>query len=466
MRKSNYIIYSALPKKKKAILVHGYTGAVDIVDIEVLQYLLKSERESNKESSLDIETTEILKKRGYLTDKTPEEEKEYVYKFGALLHKHHLQSKKWRTDILIIPTYKCQLRCPYCYEAPLYKKGSKWRDKTIEKETVDAAFEAVKKIQDEKGKIGRLTIYGGEPLMKETVEIINYIVEQGYSKEYSFDCITNGVDLDYFIDLLGPKKIRFLQITLDGPPQIHDRVRRYADGKGTFHKIADNINKALETGVIISARTNVTPDNIDSLSELVEIYKNYGWLDKKNFRAYSRLTYKGFCSFRSTGISRLDMVEWFERKDQPLLKFIRSDFGMRQKILGLLEEDKYPLFTTNFCGSTMGMYILDPYGDIYVCWETVGTEKGKVGRFKPEFSINQKAVSKWHNRVVVNIPECLKCEYIFLCGGGCPQHAYHAHGGLMKPSCEEFKELFQRFLPKIYGEWKKAKSRKIIDQNK
>lgn len=458
MRKTNYLIYSFLPDKEKAILVHGYTGAFDLVDKDVLEYLLEFEKGQERKGLIDGATIEILKNRGYLTEKTPEEEEEHVYKLGLLLHKHHLRAKNWKHNILIIPTYRCQLRCPYCYEAPLYNKGNEWRNKTIDRKTVDAAFEAIPKLQPEREKCETLVLYGGEPLLKENVEIVNYIVEQGCGKGYQFDCITNGVDLNYFINLLGPNKIRFLQITLDGPPQIHDKTRRYSNGKGTFHKIASNIQKALNTGAKISIRTNVTRvDNMEGLSELTEIYKKYRWLGNPNFRAYCRVTYENPCRFHSNRVSSLDLVEWWEKRQDPILQLVKPDFGIGRKILGLLEEGKYPLFNTTFCGTTMGMYIMDPYGDIYLCWEAVGTREGKVGRFTPEISIDQEALNRWHNRIVVNIPECRKCECVFLCGGGCPNHAYNTHGDIMKPGCEEFKELFQRFLPRIYMEWEKRK---------
>ncbi len=56
------------------------------------------------------------------------------------------------------------------------------------------------------------------------------IVDEGLKRSYSFSAVTNGYDLHHFTDLLGPKEIRRLQITLDGEEENHNRNRR----SGTF----------------------------------------------------------------------------------------------------------------------------------------------------------------------------------------------------------------------------------------
>lgn len=57
-----------------------------------------------------------------------------------------------------------------------------------------------------------------------------------------FWAISNATELDAYADLLGPKGIATLQITLDGPPSEHDQRRIYADGRGSFDRIAENID--------------------------------------------------------------------------------------------------------------------------------------------------------------------------------------------------------------------------------
>ncbi len=78
MRTSSYIIYVRLSDSNKFILMHGYSGAVDLVEESVVKFLKKNEgRNKNKllrEELISEDTKKILEKRGYLTDKTLKEE--------------------------------------------------------------------------------------------------------------------------------------------------------------------------------------------------------------------------------------------------------------------------------------------------------------------------------------------------------------------------------------------------------
>lgn len=81
---------------------------------------------------------------------------------------------------------------------------------------VDKAYLAIDSIErKEEYRSNTILLYGGESLLKENREIIEYIVNEGAKKGFVFNAITNGFDLESYIDLLSMDKIRFLQITLD-----------------------------------------------------------------------------------------------------------------------------------------------------------------------------------------------------------------------------------------------------------
>lgn len=92
----------------------------------------------------------------------------------------------------------------------------------------------------------KIILYGGEPLLKQNKEIIKYIVSKGNNHGYHFTAITNGYDLEHFIDLLSPDKINHLQISIDGTEEKHNNRRtHFSDGK-SFQKIMNNIVFALK----------------------------------------------------------------------------------------------------------------------------------------------------------------------------------------------------------------------------
>mgnify|MGYP000217155553 CR=1 FL=1 len=67
LRTSSYLIPVKLEDEEgKYMLIHGYTGAIDIVS----ESMLKKIQLIYAENSLDSETVQMILKRGYITTKT------------------------------------------------------------------------------------------------------------------------------------------------------------------------------------------------------------------------------------------------------------------------------------------------------------------------------------------------------------------------------------------------------------
>ncbi len=87
-----------------------------------------------------------------------------------------------------------------------------------------------------------VAFYGGEPLLAYDLvrRVIEYC-EQRFAGDFVFPMTTNGT-------LLGAAQCTFLAehgvglvVSVDGPPEVHDRQRRLADGTGSFDTIARNL---------------------------------------------------------------------------------------------------------------------------------------------------------------------------------------------------------------------------------
>jgi uncharacterized protein len=224
LRKSSYTISVKLETEEdKYMLLHGYTGALDIVSGNVVNYLDYMNNPKSKNVEVSESTFNALKARGYLTEKTKEEEIAFVRKFANLLHQ---KDKKLHKSFLFLVAYDCNFRCPYCYEKEVLKNSRQWTKKAFSKEMVDRAYEAMLKIEpNRKLHSPKITLYGGEPLLATNKEVITYIVQKGIDLGYNFSAITNGYDLDAFEELFGPDKISFMQITVDGLREMHNRRR-------------------------------------------------------------------------------------------------------------------------------------------------------------------------------------------------------------------------------------------------
>ena len=437
LRRSDYTVAIKITDEEH-LLFHGYSGAVDIVDANIAGALSEGDL---KELSSDV--LQKLRKRGYVTDKSPEEEQELVKKMAVAMHK----SRKPPSFMLIL-SYDCNLRCIYCYQQRDHLKNrDSCRFKTITPELIDKAFNVMDKLVEEFVKESKadldskpcVGLYGGEPFLIHNYEALRYAVKKGKELGYTFSAITNGTQIDKFLDLLeSPALFRGFQITLDGPEEIHNRRRIYPGGEGSFSDIARNVSTLLKLGYSIDLRVNVDGHNIKYLKQLDEFITSQGWNRYRNFRAYcSVVRLKGGKRvidemILQQAISELPRDSALRSIPHPIYRIFRKVFEQG----GLIE------FGINPCGAVAGQLIFDPFGDLYTCWDIVGCSEHKVGRYYPVLKFNRK-LDEWRNRTVANIPECLKCPYLFLCKGGCAQYAYFNSGSIYSPFCDQFPQMFE-----------------------
>lgn len=78
-RTSSYNLRFELPFNDRALLMHGYTGALDIVSLKLAE-LLCAGNGVNGETPLDHDVRQTLQDRGYLTEEQDEQERERVGK--------------------------------------------------------------------------------------------------------------------------------------------------------------------------------------------------------------------------------------------------------------------------------------------------------------------------------------------------------------------------------------------------
>jgi len=453
MRLSRYTVMIKL-SDEEYMLFHGVSGAVDIVDERIADKILRVATGEPPEKAFDEERIEVLLKRGYLTEKSHEEERERVRGMILAMHKGHLKKSP---GFLIVPSYRCNLRCPYCYEGRRYL----WRqDRIMDRETADMAFEAMLKLMEGREyPRNHILFYGGEPFLEEHMEIVAYIIEKGVKLGFTFGAVTNGTNVEKFLPLFGgPGRFVFFQITLDGPPEVHDKRRRYADGKGSFDRIAHNISLLLRDGYRVSLRMNVDQSNIKQAGRMMDLVERMGWRKYSTFNAY-------FAPVHREGGRPCIEEPFFSYQ---LIKALGDKYAYMGETRGgvfrtfdrVFRVGRRVEFKTAICGATGTQYIFDPYGDIYTCWDAVGIQEEKVGRFVPKLQLNEMH-DRWMWRTVAMIDRCMDCPYLFVCMGGCPHYAFERTGKLESPFCNNFPAFFEHQVRMAYRLYKISKSRKI-----
>ena len=443
MRTSTYeIIIPLIGSNKKEIqgkklLMNGLYGAMDVVDDETAAALEKDETDD-----LPADVRERLASRGHITRRSVEGELRDVELLGII---HARTQARIGVSPVILPTYNCNFRCPYCFESHRLSRGEEWLKAGMKPEMVEAVFSALEK-QRKKGRIIEgCSLYGGEPFLKENKETVQNICEHAKEMGLSMSAITNGYDLDHYIDLLKEYDFKKLQITVDGVGSINDRRRLHRDGVPTYEKIMANIVLALENGLSISLRVNVNGENINGISELI------GDIEKRGLTKYEKFSY--YFKAVSEDVSSPDHVTEKMVMDELLktgmsvMEAIKkqSMYNMHLSIIEeLMKKESLPGYSTSYCGAEKGMICIAPDGKLYPCWDIVGMDEDSVGHTDIESGnfIYYFNKVKWKMRTSDRMEPCRTCPYIFVCRGGCVSEAQKEHGSYFREACSENRENF------------------------
>lgn len=140
-------------------------------------------------------------------------------------------------------TQQCNLRCSYCVYSGNYLNRSH-SQKEMDIETAKKGIDFVIEHSKNSPKLN-FSFYGGEPLLRFDFikECVKYARERSEGKEVTFNMTTNATLInDEIIEYIKENNIS-IAISMDGPKEIHDKNRLFANGKGSFDKIIENAKK-------------------------------------------------------------------------------------------------------------------------------------------------------------------------------------------------------------------------------
>ncbi len=140
-------------------------------------------------------------------------------------------------QIILELTESCNLRCGYCI---YHEHHPDFRGFTNKKMEFDVAKKSIDYVLGNCTKdTFALTFYGGEPLINFEVmkNSINYALEMYSNFEFHISFTTNLTLLtEKMVDYFSSLNVEIdIMCSIDGPIDVHDKYRRYADGKGSFN---------------------------------------------------------------------------------------------------------------------------------------------------------------------------------------------------------------------------------------
>jgi len=197
-----------------------------------------------------------------------------------------------------------------------------------------------------------------------------------------------------------------VQVTIDGPPSIHDKRRKTLDGLGTYETIIANC-LALEEDWQLSLRVNLDTETKPSVRTLSRELAKLPW--KKKPHLYFSPTQK--CN-TSHDRNCFAVKEW----DEELSSAWRdaAEYGW----------DTCSHMRYGLCSYHSGtVFLIDPVGYLYTCQAFVGNEKMAIGNV---YSAPDDFLPTYFKQTHSNLWEtCLDtCELLPYCAGGCRSYAY------------------------------------------
>lgn len=430
-------------------LVNLTNGALDIIDDDLMNKI-----QNNEFDKIDKSLIKVLFDRKYLFN----DENDYNIYINELNYKIKQAEKNAFPNFLLIPSYNCNLNCIYCYEHTyeMSCKNKKRDLKLVDDQfrIIDAIVDKFKINKEDYGKI-RITIMGGEPLLIPNKEVVNKIIKMAGKKGYTIDIVTNGVDLDGFIDILTNKAVKNIQITLDGPKEVHDTRRIFYDGRGSFDRIINNLKLALDNNIEVYVRVNVDKGNIYHLVELADLF-NDKFPNCPNLHPYIYLLQDGGCSGEHNVMKEdvgLQTVYDLQKENVNLRKFY-----VKSHIFPLIDSiiNNKPFSPRlKHCGASGNQFILDEKLLVYKCWHGIGNKSFSVGSYSSKgLDLEELLVDNWMNRDASVMDKCKECKYRYICGTGCPA-ATHKKSDIMNtslPFCSDYKTILELSLKNYFGE--------------
>lgn len=446
LQPSNFNYYSKI-NSRYTFINNTLTGALDIIKSSVWDLVLQGKFQSISSNPLSN-----LIERGYLYYDSKKEKELF-----KTLYNNYIQKATSRpVRFVFCPTYRCNLRCIYCFEKDLPHNPHKYMDSNLLEEAIKAAEEISKKYE---GKIESVELFGGEPLLLRTKPLVKRILDFAKSKNATITIVTNGIRAIDFIDIMYPfkKDIDMLQITVDGPLEVHDSRRKYPSGKGSFYQISKSIDALLKNNINTNVRVNIDNTNIDYLPQLYQYVYEKGWIEHPNFSIkpslvtdHSTLEYNNIIIPEEKLLEKLiktyDQHPWLEE----IFGFYL--FKPLRHILDIINgaPNIAPRFV-NCESNLLELNVFCPDGHIYVCPESIGNKDIAIGKFSPRLEFDSDKINIWKERTIAKMEECCLCKFSPICGGGCTYSSILIFKKYNNPVCERFQEVLDTFV-KLRGE--------------
>ena len=270
--------------------------------------------------------------------------------------------------------------------------------------------------------------FGGEPLMNWQVvkDLVAYGREQEkiHNKKFRFTLTTNGVLLNDEVMEFCNKEMGNVVLSIDGRKEVHDFMRPFRKGAGSYDLILPKFQKFAE-------------------SRNQDKYYVRGTFTHHNLDFSQDVLHLADLGFKQISVEPVvaDPSEEYALREEDLPKIMEEYDLLAKEMIKREKEGKgFNFFhfmidltggpcvykRLSGCGSGTEYLAVTPWGDFYPCHQFVGEEEYLMGNVDEGITRTdiQKDIGCCN---VYTKPACKDCFARFYCSGGCAANGYHAH---------------------------------------
>jgi len=358
--------------------------------------------------------------------------------------------------------HRCDLRCEYCFSGggANHSENGKKMSRNLAKRAVDFLVDEF--AQNGKPRALSLTA-GGEPLLNFDLFLFlkDYCEKKGKESRRRIPCgfTTNGVGLTSKVMDTLEKMRQSIRISIDGPNEVHDAMRCFPSGEGSYEVIAPKIEAAVKRNLITGACVTLTPiytDFVGIITHLLDL-------------GFKEITMKPVRSPTGSYAITSENVEEIRKGYDTLGKFLveQTLLGHSQYIKAILNPGdflgRFLIRTLGHhrliyrCNAGKGELSVTATGDLYPCSSFVGIEAFKMGNINQGMDLRRRGI--FFDLIVDRKNPCRECWARYLCGGGCYYAAYLANGRIDQPDRTKCR-LIQHLIELSIWIWTSIKKKK------
>lgn len=324
-------------------------------------------------------------------------------------------SREQKQDMLTLNvTHGCNMSCKYCFASTLQDRKSVMPLSIAR----DAIINMIKGNPDS----DRYTIYffGGEPLLhkqfiRDVVEIAKEEISSKRNKNVCFLLNTNGTLIDNAMMRFFVQEKFTVTVSIDGPQKVNDANRLFLNGRGSFRRIAENIERLKKGSVNFNLRATISPKEM-KLLETFQFFESMKIPYSYAFTIDSNEKDRSTTHFDDKGIKAVDkqlgeVIQFLTRK------FINGETIYCNDFQRNINRLRTKSVRYHGCEAGRSNFIVNEAGQYYPCQNMLSYQETSVGNVSE--GINYSKLQFFRSKEVSQLASCQECWAKYLCGGSC-----------------------------------------------